>query len=133
MVDVYEEYLQMPESMTAEEMSKLHMELAAEIGNDEDALELYDELIQAAARYAEFRANWRLWSREEKMDKDPSRTSCHNSVIIKCNQLARYLKMQGKPANWRDILGDEQQDPGCRKRIGDFACYLVFVNALLAR
>lgn len=41
--------------------------------------------------------------------------------------------MQGKPAGWRDVLGDEQENPGCRKRIGDFACYLVFVNALLAR
>lgn len=36
-------------------------------------------------------------------------------------------------AGWRDVLGDEQENPSCRKRIGDFACYLVFVNALLAR
>ena len=133
MLNVYEEYLQMPQSLTTEEMMKLHTELAEEIGNEEEALELYDELIRVAVRYADFRSNWCLWSREEKMEKDDSRTSCHNSVIIKCNQLARFLKTQGKSANWRDVLGDEEENPSCRKRIGDFACYLVFVNALLAR
>lgn len=43
------------------------------------------------------------------------------------------LKMQGKSAAWRDTLGYEDQDKYFRKRIGDFACYLVFVNSVLAR
>ena len=54
-------------------------------------------------------------------------------LIIKINQLARYLKMQGEAAAWRDVLGQEDENPYCRKRIGDFACYLVWVNSLLAR
>ena len=70
---------------------------------------------------------------EEKMDKDSSRTSCHNSLIVKFNQLARYLKSQGRAAVWRDTLGYEEDNKYFRKRIGDFACYLVFVNSLLAR
>jgi len=47
--------------------------------------------------------------------------------------LARYVKMQGKAAQWRDCLGDEKENPYNRKRIGDFACYLVFINSINAR
>lgn len=79
------------------------------------------------------RSNWLLWDKEQKADKDSSRTSCHDTVIVKLNKLARYLKMQGKAAIWRDRLGEEGDDPYFRKRMGDFACYLVLVNSLLAR
>ena len=54
-------------------------------------------------------------------------------VILSFNQLARYLKMQGKAAGWRDVLGEEAENPNYRKRLGDFACYLVFVQSLNAR
>lgn len=42
----------------------------------------------------------------------------------------KYADMRAK---WRDRLGDEKDDPYNRKRIGDFACYLVFINSLNAR
>lgn len=129
----YEEYTPMEKSLTIEEMEKLHKEMITEIGNDEDALELYEELIIAANKYSAFRSMWCTWSREEKMDKDPSRTACHDSMIVKFNKLARYLRMQEKQAAWRDVLGDEGEHPCNRKRIGDFACYIVFVNSICAR
>ena len=47
-------------------MQTIHTEMIAEIGTDVDALELYDELIKIATRYAAIRANWLLLSREEK-------------------------------------------------------------------
>ena len=106
--------------------------MIAEIGTDVDALELYNELIKIATRYATFRANWPLLSRDEKNEQDSGRTSCHNSVIIHFNMLARYLKQQGKTAAWRDELGYEEDDPYNRKAIGDFACYLAFVNGINA-
>ena len=107
--------------------------MLAEIGADTEALELYDELIKIATRYATIRANWLLLSREKKSEQDSGRTSCHNSVIIHFNMLARYLKQQGKTAAWRDKLGYEEDDPYNRKAIGDFACYLAFVNVINAR
>ena len=79
--------------------------MLAEIGADVEALELYNELMKVAARYATIRANWLLLSREEKNEQDSGRTSCHNSVIIHFNMLARYLKKNGKAAVWRDELG----------------------------
>lgn len=93
----------------------------------------HEELIAVATKYAAIRAGWQQLSREEKMDRDSSRTFCHNSVITHFNMLARYLKMQGKPAKWRDQLGYEEDDKYFRKTIGDFGCYLVFINSLCAR
>lgn len=132
-MNTYREYLEMPLALTLEQMTELHRQMVDEIGSDEDALELYDELIAQATKYASFRANWCLWSREEKMERDPSRSSCHDSLLVKFNMLARYLRMLGKPAEWRDVLGDENADPYVRKRIGDFACFLVFLNSICSR
>ena len=115
---------------SAEENEQAMLE---EIGNDPDAVELYEELALAAAKYAGFRANWLLWSREKRMDQDAGRTACHNSLIVKFNQLARYLKMQGRTAAWRDALGYEEDDPYNRKTIGDFGCWIAFVDSVNAR
>lgn len=133
MISVYEDYLPLPMSLSMEEMAALHREMADEAGTDSDALELYGEVVEAAMKYMRYRSSWLLWDREQKADNDAARTSCHNMLIIKINQFARYLKMQGKAAAWRDVLGQEDENPYCRKRIGDFACYLVWVNSLLAR
>ena len=114
-------------------MQQLHTEILAEIADDEDAKVIYDERIVQATRYAAFRAECLIWDRETRMERDDSRTSCHNSLIVKFNMLARYLKMQGKSASWRDALGYEEDDKYNRKTVGDFACYLVFVNSINAR
>lgn len=133
MILTYENYLPMQKSLSIEDMIQLHNEMILEIGSDSDALELYDELVETATRYAAFRAKWPLLSKEEKMDTDSSRSACHNSLIVKFNQLARYLKMQGKTAAWRDVLGYEEDDKYYRKRIGDFGCYIVFINSISSR
>jgi hypothetical protein len=41
--------------------------------------------------------------------------------------------MNGKDTGWRETLGYEKDDKYNRKRLGDFACYLAFVNGLNAR
>ncbi|MGN0449248.1 MAG: hypothetical protein ACI4G0_02645 [Ruminococcus sp.] len=133
MVCTYEEYLKQPKAIIFEKMQMIHAEMLAELGADMEALELYNELMKVATRYAAIRANWLLLSREEKNEQDSGRTSCHNSVIIHFNMLARYLKKNGKAAVWRDELGYEEDDSYNRKAIGDFACYLAFVNGINAR
>lgn len=130
MIQTYEDYLPLPSALTFGEMASLHKEIAEEIHNDSDAIELYRDLLAASVRYLESRANWPLWDREQRIEKDAARTSRHNLVIIAFNQLARYLQMQGRAAAWRDMLGDEKD---CRKRIGDFACYIAFAESLNAR
>ena len=133
MFSTYEEYVTMPQAITIEKMISLHGQIAEETDLVPDAIDLYNELIEAAVKYATIRAKWNTMSREEKMEKDPLRTSLHNAVILQTNILARYLRKAGKPTLWREALGDEEADPMCRKVIGDFACYLAFVNGLCAR
>ena len=133
MILSYDDYLAAHDSLSLETMQRLHRELVEEIGTDPDALELYEELVEKANEYGAIRAKWLLMDREQKMEMDPRRTSCHDSLIVKFNMMARYLKMQGKSASWRDELGFTEEDPGNRKRIGDFGCYLVFVNSVNAR
>ncbi len=129
----FEKYLTESKAIDFNQMQKLHSDLLSEIGNDADAIELYEDLIDTAVKYAEIRARWMRLSREEKMDIDSLRTSHHDSLIIHFNMLARYLRMQGKEAAWRDQLGYEEDDRYNRKTIGDFGCYIVFVNSLGAR
>ena len=77
-----------------------------------------------AARYAGFRSSWLLWGREERISRDESRTACHDSLIVRFNQLARYLRSQGKDAAWRTFWDmAEEADRYCRKRIGDFRLF----------
>ena len=131
--NTYAEYLPTNLSLTLEEMNELHIQMLKGISEDEDAMELYQTLLLQALRYFQFRVNWAVWDYEEKMSKDQSRTGCHNTLIANFNMLARYMKSLGISTEWRDILGDETEEPFARKRIGDFACYLVFVNAINER
>ena len=133
MILTYDDYLTAHDSLSLETMQRLHQEMITEIGTDPDALEIYGELVDKANEYGAIRANGLLMDREQKMEMDPRRTSCHDALIVKFNMMARYLKMQGKTASWRDELGYTEEDSGNRKRIGDFGCYLVFVNSVNGR
>lgn len=133
MISTYTEYVKTPKALTIEQMQQLHEEMISNIGKDEDALEIYDELLQKANEYCAIRAKWLLMDRDTKREIDGLRTSHHNSLIVRFNMLSRYLNKQKITHKWRDILGDEKDDPYCRKRIGDFACYLVFINSLNSR
>lgn len=133
MLASYERYLHESKRLTVEQMREIHEQILGEIADDAEAREIYKNLVAVATRYAGIRAEWLLWDRITKIENDDSRTSCHNSLIVKFDMLARYLKSQGKEAAWRGVLGYEKDDRYNRKAIGDFACYLVFVNSLNAR
>lgn len=55
------------------------------------------------------------------------------SEYLEVPKAINFEKMQGCEAKWRDELGYEEDDRYNRKAIGDFACYLVFVNSIHAR
>lgn len=133
MVKIYSNYIEEPLCITLEESQKLHSEMVKEIGNNKEAVEIYNELIEKATEYSVLRSNWTTREREWKMDNDSRRTSKHDSVIMHFDMLARYLKSTGKDAAWRDKLGYEENDKYYRKRIGDFGCYLVFIHAINGR
>lgn len=126
----YTEYLKNTDSLTLETMNNMLYEMLSEIETDEDSQELFDELFEKAIKYTEIRAKWNLMNGSERAEADAGRTMCHDSLIVKFNQLAKYLRINGKSAGWRDQLGYDELD---RKRIGDFAAYLVFVSCLNTR
>lgn len=123
----------MPRAMNIEKMISVHRKLVEEVGSDPEAIELYDELVESANEYAAIRAEWDTMDREQKIEKDPARTSLHNDVILHINILTRYLRKAGKPALWRDELGNEEEDRIWRKVLGDFACFIAFVSGICSR
>ena len=129
----FETYRVMNDSLSMEDFLSIHQRMIDSIGNDEDARELFNELMECAISYADIRARWTLMTREEKQDIDESRTMKHDALIIKFNKLARFLDMSGRDISWRNDLGYTEDDPMKRKRIGDFACYLVFIAGVNAR
>jgi len=133
MITSYEKYLTEPKSLTVEKMRMIHEQILTAIADDVDAKEIYEELIESATKYAGFRSEWFIWDRSTRMERDDSRTSCHNSLIVKLDMLSRHLKIKEKDTEWRDVLGYETDDKYNRKVIGDFACYMVFINSLNAR
>lgn len=58
MICKYEDYLKEPYVLTIEQMQQIHNDLLADLDNDPEALELYEELIAAATKYAAMRAKW---------------------------------------------------------------------------
>lgn len=132
MILSYETYRNEQYSLTLEQMKELHAMMIAEL-SDEEAKDLYQDLVVKATKYTVFRSNWNLLTLNERAEENERRSSCHNTVIDQFNILARYTKKIGHTAEWRKLLGDIVLDDQYRKRIGDFACYIVFVNAINAR
>ena len=92
--------------------------------HDADILDLYNRLLEKAIRYAHIRAEWNTLSREEKLERDSSRTAAHDSFISSINIIARSEGEIG--SQWRERLGNS------RKRVGDFACYISLFLSLEA-
>ncbi len=133
MLRSFDTYSENMDALSMDDFLEIHREMLLSIGNDDDALEFYDELMAASITYADIRARWSRMSRDEKRDIDETRTMKHDTVIVRINKLARYLHMTGRDIVWRDRLGYTEEDPGKRRRIGDFACYLAFVAGISAR
>lgn len=92
-----------------------------------DNPKLLNSFIKSAIKYQYYRANWYLWSIEERTENDEARTRAHNVFIDQCNIISRYMKKGGLNNAWRKELGDN------RKLIGDFACFIVYRLALQNR
>lgn len=129
----YKDYMALPKAISFSEFTELHQEILNGINHDDEAIEIYNHLVEKASEYAMIRSHWTTRDVVWKLNEDPSRTAAHDALIVYFNMLSRYLKSKGRFNAWRDALGYEEQDPNNRKRIGDFGCYLAFVHALNGR
>ena len=57
-------------------------------------------------------------SLSERSENDMNRSIQHDAFITNLKVITRYLKAQGRSAEWEPLL---EQD---RKEIGDLACYI---------
>ena len=132
-MNTFSTYQAKTDTLSMEDFLEIHRKMTESIGNDPDAAELFEELMETAIAYTAIRANWTLMSREEKREADEGRTMKHDALIVKFNKLARYLDMTGSDISWRADLGYTEDKPENRRRIGDFACWLVFIAGINAR
>lgn len=113
-------------TLTYTEALEIYNEMEKHVDRtDEDILYLYNSLIEKAIRYAHTRSEWTTLTRQEKLDKDESRSILHDSFISSVNIISRTQGESGSA--WRKRLTED------RKRIGDFACYISLFKALEAR
>ena len=116
----------MSQTLSYAEAKEIYYDMRENLDHrDGDLMELYDDMIARAVRYAHIRAGWNALSREQKAEKDSARTSAHDAFIVALNIVARIQGDAG--SRWRERLTED------RKRIGDFACYLALFEAIRAR
>ena len=132
MIRTYNDYLGSLKEIRFEDCVRLHEQIVEEVTGDPDAEELYTDLIRDAIDYVGMRAEWTIQSKDWCSEHDRTRTSYHDSVIASMNILANYLRGTGHAAEWRDDLGYDTDGPD-RMRIGDFACFLVYVHGISGR
>ena len=124
----YESYLEEQGAMNFEEMNKIyHMILEQAPTNDSEFDELFVKLMNQALVYVSYRVKWMGMNRQERIEVDEERTRNHNLFIAYKNELAKYMYKNKMSIAWEDRLGED------RKRIGDFACFLVLIWGIKAR
>ncbi len=124
----YEEYLKNENALSIEEAERIYKSIVnQEIADGREFQRLFAILQGRAVEYAGYRAKWLVMSQHEKMEIDETRSRHHDLFIKAKNDLVKYMYNNKMNIDWDDELGEE------RKRIGDFACYMVFLMSLHAR
>ena len=124
----YNDYMNSINSIGFEEATQIYEQMISQMDmNDTDDAEFWNELIENIKDYVVYRVNWMLWDRETRLEKARARSMCHDSVITSFDALARIQGKAGKDNSWREKLGND------RKRIGDFASYIMYIVAINMR
>ena len=129
----YLEYLaENRNTLPLEEADEIFRALAAGVDpQDEDLAELYADFLERAREYADIRGRWLLMDRAGREAADAGRTAMHDRFIMAVRVLARMQEKMGKDVSWLERL--EGPEELRRKRIGDFACWVMLFYGLNAR
>ena len=124
----YQDYLKEANSLTFEGAEKIYTAIVSQFQSGDRELErLFGTMQERAVNYAGYRAKWLLQTLHERLEIDETRSRHHDLFIKAKNDLVKYMYANKMNIDWADELGEE------RKKIGDFACYIVFVMSLNAR
>lgn len=95
--------------------------------NDEVFQNYWHQLTEACVEYTQARGEWWTLTKEERQERDSSRTTKHEKVIFNLKIVRTIIEKNAGDTSWYDTFKDD------RKRIGDFACYITYVYAINAR
>lgn len=128
---LYEENLNAKTPLAFEDAIRIYETICGQLDlHDEDVADLWGDFLKACMEYSQIRAQWSVSTVAQRAEMDNRRTAAHNAVIARTNALSRALGVLGKDVSWREELGPEETH---RKKIGDFACYVVLFRGLSAR
>ena len=124
----YQEYLKEEGALTVEAAEKIYLAIVNQVPvGDREFEKLFTTMQERAVTYAGYRAKWLTMSLQERLDADETRSRHHDLFIKAKNDLAKYMYANKMNVDWEDDLGE------ARKRVGDFACYMVFLMSIHAR
>lgn len=125
---VYDAFLKMPGALSFEEANRIYDMLVTGAPEQDPEFDIkFQLMLERAEKYAAYRAGWLNKSLPERMEIDEARSRAHDLFIKAKDGLSTYMYEQKLGNDWDDLLGEE------RKRVGDFACYLVYLRSVLAR
>lgn len=134
MVNTYSAYRKMAkDTLNFEECEAIHKKIAEAISDDPDGLDIYKDLLEKAREYTVKRLEWRDLDIAGRGLAGERRSDVHNSLLRHYVMLYRFCKQQGLDTAWYTMLGDIEQDSAFRKRYGDFAGYLCFIEMACQR
>ena len=124
----YEDFLKKQKVLSFYEANHIY-ELILSVKEEKDfkLSKLLEELINHAVEYAEIRSRWLLISNREIMGMNATRSQYHDLFIASVNKVSGYMSESGYGKDWGGLLGED------RKRIGDFACYISYIQGVNAR
>lgn len=130
-MNTYEEYLKNDKGniLKIEDALEIYtgMMESIEASACDDKEELWSMYLEMALKYTTIRCNWETMTREDMIEADAGRTTTHNTLISRTDMLARNLGKDGTDVSWREKLGSQ------RTRIGDFACFVVYMTGISNR
>lgn len=128
----YQSYLEENDSITFEHVEEIYRDIfKIATKNDMEFNRLWKIMIENAINYSNMRAKYSLQNLAERSEMfDSSRTNKHNIFMYSLEDIVFYMKEKNWNTDWFNQIGTIKND---RKRLGDFACYLVFIYSLNAR
>lgn len=140
MKKTYSEYTNNPDYLTIETMNEIYETILKESNlENEDFMDIWLDIIKNSIEYTSIRAQWGSLNLEEKHSLDEKRSRIHDSILIGFLTLERlFLINEWDSLAWSKLLFLQDFIPNRtrkdinqnRKRIGDFANYLVFIHAI---
>lgn len=121
----YKECLRKNNILSFEEANQIIESIISFTGsNTIEGEKLIKIMVCSAIDYAGLRARWGVMSTLEMVRMNELRSQFHDLFIQSVDSLANYLEEDGRKIVWREKLGDD------RKRIGDFACYITYIQGI---